>query len=74
MPPWVDYSALMAYILVSLDKFPGVRPIGIGYTLRQSITTLVMRVEGYHAKIGCGSLQLWSGLDTSIEGAAHAVA
>ena len=42
-PPWAVYHALMACRLVALDKRPGVRPVGIGETLRRTITKLVMR-------------------------------
>ena len=33
-PPWAAYRELMACRLVALDKRPGVRPVGIGETLR----------------------------------------
>ena len=42
-PPWADYRALMACRLIALDKLPVVHPVGIGETLRQAITKLVMR-------------------------------
>ena len=59
--------------LIALDKRPGVRPIGIGETLRQSITKLIMRAAGDQAKTLCGSLQMCAGLEAGIEGAIHAV-
>ena len=73
-PPQDAYRALMAYSLVALDKRPGEYPIGKGETLRQAITKVVMRAEGYQANMGFDSLQLWSGLDTGIEGETQAVA
>ena len=57
-PPWDHYHALMACRLVALDKYPGLRPIGIGETLHQSIIKIVMREAGDQAKTVCGSLQL----------------
>ena len=45
-PPWAAYRALMACRLVALDKRPGVRPMGIGETLRRAIAKLVMRAAG----------------------------
>ena len=40
----------MAFRLVALDKRPGVRPVGIGETLRQALAKLVMRAAGEQAK------------------------
>ena len=45
-PPWAAYHALMACCLVALDKNQGVRPVGIGETLRQAQAKLVMREAG----------------------------
>ena len=56
-----------------MDKRSWVRPIGIGETLRRSITKIVMRAAGDQAKTACGILQLCTGIDASIEGATHAV-
>ena len=73
-PPWNAYHNLMAFCLVAPDKRPGVRPIGIGETLRWAIAKLVMRVAGDQEKTACGSLQLCVGLEANIYGATHAVA
>ena len=72
-PPWAAYRALMACHLVALDKRPGVRPVGIGETLRRALAKLVMRTAGDQAKKACGNLQLCAGLKAGIEGATHAV-
>ena len=72
-PPWEDYRALMACRLVALDKRPGVRPVGIGETLRRALAKLVMRAAGDQAKTACGNLQLCAGLKTGIEGATQDV-
>ena len=45
-PPWAVYHALMACLLVALNKRPGVRPMGIGEMLRRALAKLVMRVAG----------------------------
>ena len=56
--------------LVALYKRPGVRHVGIGETLCQSIA----KAAGVQAKTACGSLQLCVGIETSIEGEIHAMA
>ena len=71
--PWAAYCSMMAYCLVALDKWPVVRLVGIGETLRRSLAKLVMRAAGDQAKTVCGNLQLCAGLETGIEGATHAV-
>ena len=70
-PPWAAYRALMACRLVALDKRPGVRPVGIGETLRRALDKLVMRAAVDQAKTACGNLQLCAGLKAGIEGATH---
>ena len=65
-PPWASYHALMACSLVVLDKRPGVRPVGIGVTLRRALTKLVMREAGDQAKTPCGSIQLCADLEAGI--------
>ena len=63
----------MACCLVALDRRPGVRPVGIGETLRQTLAKLVMRAAGDKAKTACGNLQLCAGLKAGIEGETHNV-
>ena len=63
----------MACCLVALDKSPGVRPVGIGETLRRALIKLVMKAAGDQAKTVCGNLQMCAGLEAGIEGATHAV-
>ena len=72
-PPWAADCALMACHLVALDKRPGVRPVGIGETLRRDLAKIVMRAVGEQAKTACGNLQLCAGLEAGIEGETHAV-
>ena len=72
-PPWAAYLALMACRLGALDKSPGVRPVGIGETIRRALADLVMRSAGDQANTACGNLQLCRGLEAGIEGETHAV-
>ena len=72
-PPWAAHCASMACRLVALDKRSGVRPVGIGETLRRALAKLVMRAAGDQAKTSCGNLHLCAGLEAGIEGATHAV-
>ena len=65
-PPWAAYHALMACCIVVLDKRPGVRPVGIGETLRRAMAKLVMRAAGDQAKTACGNLRLCAGLEAGI--------
>ena len=58
----------MACPLVAIDKRPGVRPVGIGETLRRALAKLVMRAAGDQAKTACGNLQLCAGLEAGVEG------
>ena len=71
--PWDAYHAIMACRLVALNKWPGVRPVGIGETLLRDLAKLFMRAAGVQAKTVYGNLQLCADLEASIEGATHAV-
>ena len=44
--PWAAYRALMEFCLVTLDKRPGVHPLGIGETIHRSISKLITRAAG----------------------------
>ena len=72
-PPWAAYSALLACSLVALYKRTGVRPVGIGETLRWALAKLIMRAAGDQANTACENFQLCAGLKAGIEGATHAV-
>ena len=63
----------MACRLVVLDKRPGVRPVGIGETLRRALAKLVMRAARDQAKMACGNLQMCAVLEAVIEEANHAI-
>ena len=63
----------MSSQLVALDKCPGVRPIGIGESLRHILGKAVMEVAGDDVRAACGSDQLCSGLEVGIEAAIHSL-
>ena len=47
--------------------------MGIGETLRQALSKIVMRAAGDQEKTACGNIQLCAGLEAGIEGATYAV-
>ena len=49
-PPWAAYSALMPCLLVVLDKWPGVRLIGMVETLHRSLDKHVLGVARDQAR------------------------
>ena len=56
LPPWTTYRSLTAFRLVDLDKRMGMLPMGIGETLIQSLSKLVLRAVGDQAKTACGKI------------------
>ena len=58
---------------MALDKRPGVRPVGIGETLRRTLAKRIIRAAGNQADTACGNLQLCAGPEAGIEGATHVV-
>ena len=64
--PRSAYQALMACRIVVLEERPGVRPMGIGETLRQALAKIVMRSAGDQGNTECSNLQLCAGLESSI--------
>ena len=73
---YVDPSCLMAYTscrLISLDKCPGVRPIGVGEVVRRIIGKAVMRIVKHDLQEAVGSIQLCAGQDAGCKAAIHAM-
>ena len=66
-------SGLLACRLIALDKFPGVRPIGICETARRIISKAVLSVAKVDLQEAAGSLQLCAGQIAGIEAAVHAM-
>ena len=65
-------QALMTNRLIALDKSPGIRPIGVGETLRRIIGKVVCLLTRDDAETVCGATQLCAGLKCGVEGAIHA--
>jgi hypothetical protein len=57
--PWAAIRALRAGRLIGLDKFPGVRPVGIGDVFMRLIAKSHLAAAGYNATLACGSDQLF---------------
>ena len=70
-PPWAAYRALMSGRLITLDKQPGIRPVGVGETWRQMMAKCLLRVAGPEAKAACGTNQLVGQVEAGIESAIH---
>ena len=66
-------SHLMACWLIASDKNPGVRPIGIGETVRHIIAKAVLYVIGEDIQCAAGSVQLCAGQPSGGEAAIHAI-
>ena len=64
---------LLASRLILLNKNPGLRPIGIGETLRRIIGKTVARLLKQDVVDSVGSLQVCAGQDAGCEAAIHAL-
>jgi hypothetical protein len=56
-----------------MDKFPGVRPIGIGDVWRRLVAKCVITGAGHLATTSCGSDQLCAGLRAGTDSVIHGV-
>ena len=66
-------SSLLACRLITFDKCPGVRPIGICETARRIISKAVLSVAKADLQEAVGSLQLCASQIAGIEAAVHAM-
>ena len=64
---------LLVSRLIPLNKNPGLRPIGIGETLRRIIDKTVARLSKQDVVDSVGSLQVCAGHDTGCEAAIHSL-
>ena len=71
--PWEDIKALLANRLIALDKCPGIRPIGVGESLRRVIGKAVCMATRHDIEEISGVSQLCNSSKAGIEGAIHAV-
>ena len=65
-------SALVASCLISLNKNPGIRPIGVSEVLRRIIGKAVMKIVKHDVVRAAGALQVCSGLEGGCEAVIHA--
>ena len=73
---YLDPKGLEAFVacrLIALDKCPGVRPIGIGETLRRIIGKAISNTLKYDIQDAVGPLQLCAGFEGGCEAAVHAM-
>ena len=66
-------APLTASRLIALDKCPGIRPIGIGETVRRIIGKAILYVIGQDIQDAAGSSQLCAGQESGCEAAVHAM-
>ena len=73
---FVDPAGVYAFVsccLIALDKCPGVRPIGVGETVRRIIAKAVLSVLKEDIREAAGSSQLCVGQLSGCEVAIHSV-
>ena len=63
----------MSGFLIKLDKFPGVRLVGVGETWHHLFEKYVLKVMGYESTHSCRDDQIYAGLKAGIDGAVHGV-
>ena len=51
--PWDAYFTLMSYIVIALDNWQWVRPVGIGEMILWEIYKIFQRATGYQANNTC---------------------
>ena len=69
--PWRKIKALFSNRLIALDKNPGVRPIGVGETLRRILGKAVADITGDDLIDVFGTQQLAGGVECGIEASIH---
>ena len=69
----MSLAPFLACRLIALDKCPGVRPIGIGETVRRIIARAVLVITRGDIQDAAGSTQLCAGQIAGCEAAVHSV-
>ena len=70
---YTNPEAYAACRLISLDKNPGVRPIGVGEVLRRIVGKAILSVIKPEIVSSAGNLQLCAGQASGCEAAVHAI-
>ena len=66
-------ESYVASTLIPLDKNPGVRPIGVGETLRPIVAKTITRILAEEIKEAAGALQACDGQNAGAETVIHAM-
>ena len=66
-------ALLLVSRLIALDKCPGVRPIGVGETVRRIISKAILSIIGPDIQEAAGTVQLCAGHEAGCEAAMHAM-
>ena len=66
-------SAFVACRLIALDKHPGVRPIGVGETVRRIVGRAIATANSDDIQDAAGPLQVCAGHPSGCEAAVHAM-
>ena len=61
-PTWAAYWEFMPGHLISLDKLPGICPVGVRETWRRIFAKCVLKVKGSDATHACKDDYLYDGL------------
>ena len=72
-PPWESYRSFMSGRLITLDKQPGIRPVGVVETWRHIFEKIVIKVTVLESTMACQDDQLCAGIKAGIYGAIHRV-
>ena len=70
---YTSLEAYTAYRLISIDKKPGVRPIGVGEVLRRIVGKAIISVIKPEIMSCAGNLQLCAGQASGCKTAVHAI-
>ena len=73
IPPWAAYRAFMSVRLITLDKQPGVRLVGVGETWQRVFANIILKVTVLEATMAFHDYQLCARLKSLIYGATQGV-